>query len=343
MSVLTTSRPRTESLVLLRQAIAVFSVLAVLVLSSALAARHIPLTNDDANYVGYFSNEAVFTARDIWHWVLEEPLWRLGSATLGALFGPFIAYRGVIFFSVLGFFIAGRRLGAPLLLLAFFFVVDQQLGPYLYFLAVRQGVATTVFLLLLASPVGLIGAAFVAALIHSTFLLLLPGAIIAHLIATRRFRWAGIAAGVLAALGAILMLRGYLNGPLLSLDLGRRGVLYSRTAHLNANFYLVAAVQYGLVLWLARDMKNRLFIATACVAAVGLVLMAYNGMFGRVALSLDALVSIYLCTQYRRRSAQIAMVFFTAALLIGQYSVAKNAMSTNASWGARWALILKGF
>lgn len=312
-----------------------------LALSALLAARHIPLTNDDANYVAYFSSKDAFQAPSLWRWILQEPLWRVGSSTLGAVLGPFAAYRAVLFLSALGLFVAGRRLGAPLLLLAFFFILDQQLATYLYMLAIRQGVATTVFLVLLATPLGAIGACLVAALIHSAFLVLLPGVLIAQLITARHFRWAGVLAAGVAGIVAVTMLTGYLDGFLLSLDLGRRGTLYSRTAFLNVNFFLVASMQYGLVLWLARDVNDRLFILTISIVAAALVMMGVNGMFARVALSMDALVVIYLCKHYRRRGAQIAMLVFVATLLVGHYSTAKNAIATNASWAARWSLLLQ--
>lgn len=312
-----------------------------LALAALLAARHIPLANDDANYVAYFSNKDAFEAPNLWRWILEEPLWRIGSSMLGTVLGPFAAYRTVLFLSALGFFVAGRRLGAPLLLLAFFFILDQQLATYLYMLAIRQGVATTVFLLLLSTPLGAVGACLVAALIHSAFILLLPGALIAQLIAARRFRWAGVVTAGVAGIVAAMMLAGYLDGFLLSLDLGRRGSLYSRTELLNLNFFLFATIQYGLVLWLARDINDKLFVLTTSIVAVALVVLGVNGMFARAIISVDALFVIYICKHYRRRDVKIAMIIFVITLLFGQYSTAKNAISTNASWAARWSLLLE--
>lgn len=314
----------------------------VLGLSALLAARQIPLTNDDANYIAYFSNRDAFEAPTLWRWILEEPLWRVGSSALGSVLGPFTAYRVVIFLSVLGFFFAGHRLGAPLILLAFFFILNQQLATYLYMLAIRQGVATTIFLILLSTPLGPLGACLIAALVHSTFLLLLPGALIAQLITARRFRWAGVVAAGMASLLAAMMANGSLDGVLNSIDLGRRGLMYSRTSMLNVNFFILSSVQYGLVLWLARDGKDKFFVITACMMAATMVVVGSNGVFARSSLSLDAILVIYLSKKYLHRPARLAMFVFVLALLFGHYSTSKNALSTNASWSSRWYLLVQG-
>ncbi len=317
-----------------------------------LSARQLYIALDDAAYIDYFSRNTYWfdvPASEDWDWwrfIIEEPLWNMYTIAMGTKLGPEAALRATIFISVfLYLFFASKLAGGAWGTTIFLFALHPHLGVQMYFNQIRQGVALSIFLMLVSiirvrTPVRIGAAAGAAALLHSSFIMT---AILAVLYAVKP--GARILASILGAVALIALAR---NIDIFSLiETGRREGLYTTTAAVNVNFYIVTLPCYGLVfylLWPARakiDVSEWYFLSFV-IAIAALVATETYEAGGRLVYLAEAAISILVARNIRSQNGLMAFGVWMLSIAIQIFSDYKYDISTQVRVFDKWELIIFG-
>ncbi|WHZ20048.1 MAG: hypothetical protein OJF55_002197 [Rhodanobacteraceae bacterium] len=188
--------------------------------------RAVPTSLDDNNYIHYFNGtetEYVVSRSAVdraYVYVTNEPAWRLYCYLMGSAFSPEDCVRITIGLGLLLLAIAAFLGGRPLLFLAMY-VVNAGLLFNINYTQIRQGFALAVFLLAIRFCRSFKISAFLACLIHSSFILLVMAA---------------FARGVKTRSQLLLaMLVSSIGGLVLFTQVGVSGLLGRRTQYLSWN------------------------------------------------------------------------------------------------------------
>ncbi len=315
----------------------------------AMATRRLFTAPDDVPYLDYFSSQHLHEESNWWLRVLAEPVWASYSSMAGEWLGAELAMRVTIGLSTLCFLYFSWRIsrGAALLVLAGF-VLDNQLGTQMYYNQLRQGIAVSVFLAVAWSlrrreRVGIWLSAAIAALIHSSFLIVLFAAVAALSV---RHRARAIGVTIVASVIAMLLFRNFVGIHSAADVLGRRSG-YALKTILNWKFYAIAVPQYFLTLYLAQpeadDLPGRRWydvtialVVASCVA--GLVHAAGARLF----YICDVFTLLVLGQNIARPRARLAATFFFVILTFIQLNEGSKTNFDKDSLYGRWVLILDG-
>lgn len=330
------------------------AILVFLILALVLSTRKSYIAIDDLNYVvNYFSLESDWYSELVsgdlnwWRFIIEEPLWRIYSITVGALFGPETALHVTIFFSSFAYLLFASRLaGGNWPITALFFVLEPNLGSQMYFNQIRQGVALTVFFALLSSiklrstPARVVLAATCAALVHSSFLYLIASSALYIVKPSIRV--------ILALLGAAaLILVSYYVNIIDLVDLGRRQTEYALGTIVNINWYILTLVTYVPIFYLLRprnddqrDADWYYLTIVATIFAVGFTATFEAG--GRVAYLAEAMVCVLVAKNTWRRGGIEALAVWVISFTISNISAYIHAETSNDSMITKWQLIIMG-
>jgi len=202
--------------------------------------REVPTSLDDFNYQDHFAGNQLESVRPhesitaFYRFVANEPLWSGYTSLLGTIVTPANAIRLTIGLSIALIAFAALTSGRPILFLLLYAATPQLLFTMNY-TQLRQGFALAVFMFLLSVTRSARKSAFVACLLHSSFLLMLLAALATEAKTTKR-SLAIIAIGVLAA---YLLLSGFGAEWLLG---SRRDFYLDWQNTLTINFFLGAGL-----------------------------------------------------------------------------------------------------
>ncbi len=314
-----------------------------LAIAFILANRELNAT-DDLNYMAYFEETYLKQFDNFWLYFIEEPLWRLYSSLMGNILNAEDLLRITIFISTIAFLYSGSKLGHGAWVLIFFaFLVDGSLATQMYYNQIRQGVALSIFMLTIVLGGGPILGAITAAAIHSSFLVVLPCIIISILIIRKKF----ILFATTVFIILLIILTMQLNNIdfLYGIDLGRRSEMYEFTGVLNVKFYLVALIQYGVTLYLARprpeedDFSYWWFCMTFIFTIVTFGVTLFHEAGGRLMYFATCFMAITLAQNIKKKRIFIASIFwFSIEISVQLYTDFKMDINSD-TWLGRWVLI----
>ncbi len=313
-----------------------------IVIALVLGTRNLYIAIDDENYINYFLLDDPFASLNNgwWIYLLDEPLWRLYAWVTGSNFGPENALKFTLFLSSFMFMVScGVITRGAWLLVFLLFIIDENLATQMYFNQMRQGFALSTFLSIVAigfSP--LIGAA-AAAMIHSSFLMVIPCLLLSWGIRKLHIHWFIALAVTVASAFAL-----YAVSP--NIDLGRRSE-YEMTAHRTLFHYLISVFQYVSVLFFLfkvkdfdkKELPGWLYLAliyyvfVTCLTSIHEVagrLMNFENVFIMIALGL-----IFKRTQVK--VVALLWLLLMVALQIKDYQKASYANNTNYD---KWVMLL---
>jgi len=317
-----------------------------------LSARNLYIALDDAAYIDYFSHNTYWfdaPASEDWDWwrlIIEEPLWNMYTTAMGAELGPEAALRVTIFISVfLYLFFASKLAGGAWGTTIFLFALHPHLGVQMYFNQIRQGVALSIFLMLVSilrvrTPVRIGAAAAAAALLHSSFIMTTVLTVLYVVKPSVR-----ILASVLGAFALIAVAR---NIDIFSLiETGRREGLYATTAAVNVNFYIVTLPCYGVIfylLWPARakiDVSEWYFLSFVIAIAAIVAAETYEAG-GRLVYLAEAAISILVARNIRSQNGLAAFGVWVLSIAIQIISDYKYDIYAQVRVFDKWELIIFG-
>lgn len=309
-----------------------------------LATRPMGVTYDDSNYLNAFAQNAGAEYRSWWHYLIEEPGWSLLTFALSPL-GAEPAYRLVLFASPAAFILGANKIaGGRWLAVGWWswiiivaLVVESGLGAIMYVTTIRQGVATSLFLLLVAFRSPPVAAAALAGTVHSAFLVILPAVAAAETFG--RHRVVTIVGALALGLYAILLGLGLAPSPLGEIDLGRRSTTYELASGLNLLGYAISVILFGGALYLVKDVRTPWHSASLLLLAGTTALSVANAGFVRIFLSLNAFLLIAILNAgLRQRTLALAYWFsLTVALALWE---GRDAVLPQDSWLGLWSLVL---
>ncbi|MBC6982110.1 hypothetical protein [Caulobacter sp. 17J80-11] len=308
-----------------------------------LATRPIGVTYDDTNYLAAFDPDFEHF-RSWWLFLIEEPGWQLLTVILSPLRDE-LGYRVVLLLSPAAFILAANKItGGRWLAVGWWswliiaaLILDRGLGVGLYVAAIRQGLATSLFLLLVALRAPVVAAALLAGTVHTSFLVV-AGIVGLVQFGARDPRIAAAVTGAIALYGVLLAL-GVAASPFGSLDLGRRTTTYELASGLNLLGYTALIIQYGGTLLLARDTRSPWLGGTLVFAAAGAALSIVNAGFVRIFLSLNAFMLMALAQSPPKRRV-LAIGYWFAVMVAATLWADRNAVSARDSWIGLWSLVL---
>jgi hypothetical protein len=301
------------------------------------------VTWDDPNYLRAFEGVNLNTP-DWYHWLIEEPGWALLTTALSPL-GPDAAYRVVLFASPLAFVLSANKIaggrwlavGVHSWLILAALVLVSSLGTAMYVGAIRQGVATSLFLLLVANRLPPVVSALLAGTVHSCMLVV--AAVVALAQAVGRDRRLAVLLALGFGLYAVLLGLHLAPSPFAGADLGRRSDTYTGSTGLNLLGYAAFVLQIGGPLWLAREVKSPWHTASLVFLAAAAALSAANPGFIRIGLTLSAFVLLTL-TGVRTRRGWMAVVLWLGLSVALALWNGRDDMTGRDSWLGLWGLVL---
>lgn len=327
-------------------AIVVFSLIAFI-----LSARTLYAALDDANYIEYFSSNTDWYGQltsdspDWWLLILGEPLWNSYTTVAGAALGPETAFRATIFVSAFAYlFFSAKLANGNWFVTTLLFLLHSDIGSQMYFNQVRQGVALSVFLALVSIlrirnvPVRMAVASSIAALVHSSFIVLV--ATVGIFVLKPRMR-------IVAPLAVAAVLFGssrYVN--LFDLvNAGRRAGLYANANILNMNFYIVTISAYAAAFYLlwpkaAEIKRSHWYFLTFGMASAAIAVTFVHEAGARLNYIAEAMICILVAKKVRTQNGVIAFGVWVFATLIFIISDYQHDEFLQASMIVRWQNIL---
>jgi len=317
--------------------------LPTLLLALILTLRPMYVALDDLNYVNYFSGEywRVIDTGNYWLALIEEPIWLAYTSVLGAILDPEIAVRVTIFVSVCLFFFSLNRLAPQAYLFIFLaFLICDQLAVQLYFNQIRQGLALSLFLLVLAltnSPAARFGGTLVASLVHTAFLAVAPVVLIARLVKHPMYR---LAIGSLVAIGLLILAQTVAP----NIEWGRREAIYEFGRKFNFNYYIFILVEFAPIFILTGvfrhgGWKDDLYYVTLVYFILAFGVTLINEVGGRLMYFSTAFVVVLIGINFRFKQGKIAAIYWLVlSLFYVLYEGTK--LADYDSWSGRWSLIL---
>jgi hypothetical protein len=310
-----------------------------------LASRPLFATWDDPSYLAYFTNPPEY-GRNWWRFLIEEPGWTLLTSTLRGAMHPEAAYRWVRFFSPLLLFLGANRLiggrwlsvtrGSWLFLLGFF--LDEQVGARGYISAIRQGLADSVFIFLMALRAPAAVSVLGAASLHSAMLVVAPVA--TFLRSLLRNKWLAVGAAAIVVIYAILLSLGLAPSPLESAQLGRREDTYAFASGLNFLGFFGVAFKYAPFLWLLRKSQSPWYAITLIMAPMMMALSIANPGFLRLVLTVDLFALMAMCTAPDTGETRVGIAFWLAVNVFFELWAGRHADPRD-SWLGLWSLALQ--
>jgi hypothetical protein len=310
---------------------------AFIIVSLVLGLRSLHITPDDESYLAYF--EAVkfpIIFDNLLFILIEEPLWSLYTSWLGSVIGAENALRLTIFASSLMFLIASTRLtrGAWLFLLLIF-ILDSNLATQMYYNQIRQGVALSVFLFLIAYKIDIRLAAGFAGTLHSSFLIVFLAAVVARVVRVRGMIFFSI---------LYVIVVYYLKARIGDLDLGRRTEMYDIKGNLNVFYYLSIFVQYAIALFLTRPKRHDKYASswyqfTLLFLAVTVPLTFLHEAAGRLMYLASAFAGMSIGMNLHQKKARIGAVIWIFILIFIIVNEGRKLGFNEDTWLGRWILI----
>lgn len=319
-------------------------VIVSIAISFILASRNLYIALDDENYVNYFTFADFFPglAGDWWNFLLNEPLWLYYCSSMGNTFGAEFSLRITIFLSSFMFLLAsGNITRGAWLFIIFAFLLDGTLATQMYFNQIRQGLALSIFLTLIACGLWPLLGVVIASLIHSSFLLVIPFILATLIIKKYNISW------VIAVMFAIISVFIIKNiAP--DLDLGRRNEQYEFKSKLTIFYYLVAVVQYGLVLLFFLSQKyyfgrvDLFWLNFSIAFFLFVILMTFiHEASGRLLYLENAFLMILFGLNMENKKVKfIAMLWLLLLLAININEARKVSDIPNDTFFDKWAMIL---
>lgn len=308
-------------------------------ISLILAGRTLYTAPDDENYIAYFEGANFTILTNALSYSLEEILWSAYASFMGGIFGAETALRITIFFSSLTFLVASGKLARGAWLLIFFaFVIDAMLATQMYYNQIRQGLALSIFLMMIAGGLRPFLGAVVASAIHTSFIFVIPCVIAAAVAKRSNIR-------LVAILLAVVLGVYYLNSLMGDIDLGRRSATYELEGKLNVFFYAFAFLQYGLIFFLLKqknsdDQQEFWFRFSLIFVTFAICLSFIHEAAARLMYIANALVVILLGLNLKRERAKIGAVVWFLLLLVILINEGRKGGFGPDTWFGRWALIL---
>ena len=315
-----------------------------LALCAILGLRPIGDLWDDSNYLQAFQPTR-FTSTNWYHYLIDEPLWSALTQLLGSFLDPVTSYRVVLFSSPAIFFLSANRIAGGdwlrvrwhswMILAAF--VLDTSIGARLYISAIRQGFATSTFLLVAALGWPIIGA-LAAGMIHTS--LLVSAAVVG--IANSARRYPALAGVLIVAIGLWGVATFLGLSPTLDddFDLGRRTGVYTGVTGLNLLGDVVTGSIWTITLLLLQKTPSLWRTAAMVFVPVALVLAMANGGFERLFLDVDVFLLLAIACAIRTPQARLAgLVWLSASVALALWEASKG-LDIRDSWLGQWKLAL---
>ncbi|WP_343563044.1 EpsG family protein [Sphingobacterium sp.] len=210
-----------------------------------LSTRNLDIAKDDHNYLSYFYYRKFEEADSFLIYLIEEPLWRLYTTSIVAVFKPENALRFTLFISTLMFLFSVNRVNVRMFIfVALIFILHSHFATQMYFNQIRQGLALSVFLFCtIYNRKPLLGAV-IATLFHTSFIF--PLIIIFLISKVNSVKWIIIYS--IIGIGILYLSVNVLG----QLDIGRRTNSYSFESKLSVNFYISIFLRYIPLLFLMK-------------------------------------------------------------------------------------------
>lgn len=331
-------------------------------ISLMLAGRTLYTAPDDDNYLNIFDGVISQYATDWWLYFLAEPLWLGYTALLAGVLPAETSLRLTIFISSMMFLFASNKLTrGAWIFICLGFLIDSTLATQIYYNQIRQGLALSVFLMLVAARVGPIWGGVVASAIHSSFLLIIPCAIVA-MVGKKSSKHLMIS--IFTLLVVIFAFRSSFFG---ILDLGRRADIYELKGALSIFFYIFVISQYGFIYLMLRansgEVDGALWLKFIFVfVVIALFVTLFHEAAGRYVCVMNALVMSVIGARLRNTGpsfstletnpnrfladlseidrARICSVFWLLTLLAIQLNEDAKTDFGQDSWIGRWVVIV---
>jgi len=210
----------------------------------------------DLNNLIYFSGLSnVYDT--FWTQLVEEPLWKYYAEFTGSLLTPELALRSTIFVSSFGLLYYANKIGKEAWVFIFLiFIFTAGLSMNLYFTAIRQGAALTLFMVGLSrgfKPA--IISSLLASLIHTSFVLIFL--IIVMVWVSRNLNKWVISFIISLCIIVFVMIVSSFSMSIFAEYMGRRadGYIFGKT--LNINYYIIwIPVYFSVILLMKRYMVS---------------------------------------------------------------------------------------
>ncbi|WGJ16192.1 hypothetical protein QEV83_08105 [Methylocapsa sp. D3K7] len=328
------------------------SLLIITSVSFLMADRELYTAFDDENNIAYFKADSaeivqrISSLQDPKFLVFDEPLWDIYTAFTGILLGPEDAFRLTLFLSTFLFLYCSTILGGGnWIIITFLFLIHYGLATQMYYNQMRQGVALSVFLVLLVSLKILsnssrkIFSSFIAIFIHTSFLVVFASALVSAMKPIIRI--------IVGILGISTLLLLFQTQDLFEfVNAGRREGLYEGTDSLNLNFYISKIPVYAAIFYLLLPRKNDLdnsefYHFTLILTIISISLTLVHSAGARLINNSEAMMCILVARNIKFRAGQVAFGIFVFSIVVTNIFVDRQAtVASQESIITRWQLIL---
>lgn len=292
----------------------VLNVIFFFLIAFILATRDFGIAKDDHNYLNHFYNARNLEGRNLFIYLIEEPLWKLYTWFITLFFSPKVAFKMTIFISSFLFLKSVNKVYERLFIfLILVFILHQDFATQMYFNQLRQGFALSLFVFLTTYKKKPIIGGLLATLIHTSFFI--PFSLIILILKVdslkRTFFY--------VVLGFAII---YLNLSLLkTVDLGRRADSYMFENKFTINYYILSFLRYVPLFFLfyfyGSKKKFNFWYRLALFSFVTIVPMTllYNAA-GRLMYYVSAFVLLMILENYRSSYGKIALLYYLLFILL---------------------------
>lgn len=306
--------------------------------------RHIPRAPDDLSYLDYFGMQRSISFDNWWEYFIDEPLWNEICIIFSWFFSAETGFRIILLFSpALLFYGAFRLIGHTSLLFILMFIIDPNIGLWLYYAAIRQGFATSVFLTLFSLGIPALVAGLSGAAIHTALLFFAIVLVECKAVLTKNIRLVGVTLGT-------LLIGLYIIHNVGTIDFGRRASTFSQASELNIRYFLWHVPVYIAVLAFSypkfsypnkvprQDADWHIFVVVATLAFF--VGAAIFQSIPRLVATLDILIAIHVCRGIKFPRYKLAALVFLFCMVVDGPIQSMVQASTRDSWIAQWIFVL---
>lgn len=309
----------------------------VILMALLLSTREIPLAADDNNYLDYFSYGYLDNFLNLS--VINEPLWRAYSSIIGSVFGDENSLRITIFLGVFLFLDALATVNSKAFLFVFLvFLVSSDLAVQLYFNQIRQGFALAIFLLIAVRFSMPIRGAIVAALFHTSFVVVVVSSLLVWIF---RKKPLFIAIAILTAILCLIIFDKYI----FSIEsLGRRSETYDFVGKLNIKYYIYVIFQYVPIVFLLKQVstaswRSSYFLHAVFYLFASIIMSIVYEAGGRLMYFVPVFFSILIADNFREQNARFAGYWLVVTLFASALYMTQKVESVD-SWVGRWSSII---
>lgn len=283
-------------------------------LAVILATRGLDIAKDDEKYLNHFYFAKYAEIDNFLIYLIEEPLWKLYTSSITLILNPEDAFRFTIFISSALFLFSVNRVNIRLfLIIAVVFILHQDFATQMYFNQLRQGLAFSLFVFLTVYSRKPVVGAFLATLIHTSFIF--PLMLIILILKVHSIKWIII----YALLGIVVL---YLCVDLLGqLDLGRRTSSYSFEGKFTINFYISTFVRYVPLLYLIQfygDKSKYSFWYKLALSSFIIIVpftLFYNAA-GRLMYYVSAFFLLMILEQHKSLGGKMGLIYYLLFIII---------------------------